>query len=260
MKRFVIIAVAVLSLTPQAARGQEPPLPEVVPPKARTLAEQGRTAHDAGKYDEAIVSFKEAYVIAPSPGLLFNIAQAYRLQGDCDGAAMMYRRYLETDPGPEGRTIAGGHLATVERCIQQRGLRIAVDSTVGQIKIPPPPLVQVSSSVERRTPIEKTVGIGLTIGGSAALGVALYYGLAARDASSTVEDAYGQGAKWSDIADVDARGERAATLAKAFGIGGGLAVVTGVTLYVLGKRAERNLPVAVAPTKHGAEVTLAWRF
>ena len=36
--------------------------------------------------------------------LLFNLAQAYRLQGNCDDAALMYRRYLATNPGVEQRT------------------------------------------------------------------------------------------------------------------------------------------------------------
>lgn len=233
-------------------------MPEVIPPKARKLAEQGRAAHDAGKYDEAIVAFKEAYVIAPSPGLLFNIAQAYRLHGDCDDAAMMYRRYLETGPSSEGRTIAEGHLVVVDRCVQARGLHITIDSTVGQIKIPPPPVD--THAIIRRGQLEKTVGIGLTIGGAAALSVAMYYGFQAHDASTAVEDAYAHGAKWKDIAEVDARGERASTLAKVFGISGGVAVAIGITSYLVGKRTERPMPVAVVPTRHGAEVALAWRF
>ena len=71
-----------------------------VPAKARALAERGRADHDRGDYGAAIAEFTEAYALAPSPALLFNLAQAYRLAGRCDDAALMYRRYLTGDPAP----------------------------------------------------------------------------------------------------------------------------------------------------------------
>src|SRR5262245_32026750 len=103
----VVLAIGVV-VAPIAASADG--VTGAVPTKARTLAERGRAFHDAGDYANAIAAFTQAYVIAPSPALLFNLAQAYRLRGDCEDAALMYRRYLNTNPSPEGRALAETHL------------------------------------------------------------------------------------------------------------------------------------------------------
>lgn len=263
MRLTTAISVAALALAPIAASAGEPSPPEIIPDKARKLADRGRAYHDAGDYEHAIAAYKEAYVIAPSPGLLFNLAQAYRLRGSCDDALMMYRRYLETGPSPEGRTIAEGHLETVERCAHKQGLNIPIDSELEHIPVLPPE--PGASLWARSRPAShgqalKDVGVGVTLTGSVALSVALYFGFKAHDASAAVEDAYAHGAKWKDVQPIDERGQRDALMATLFGIGGGLAVASGVTLYVLGKRAERATPIVVLPSNHGAEVSLAWRY
>lgn len=266
MKSPAFIAIATLALATATAHASEPSSPEVIPHKARALAERGRAFHDAGDYGNAIVAFKEAYVMAPSPGLLFNLAQAYRLAGNCDDAVMMYRRYLNTNPSPEARRIAEAHLATVERCVQKRGLTIEVGpttpTTTGALRPPAPDggTVFAKPPDEKHSELKKNIGIGVTIGGAIALSAAAYFTVDARSASQSVEEAYANGAKWRDVEAIDQRGERSARNAKILGIGGGVAVVGGVTLYVLGKRAERLAPLSIVPTKRGAEVSLSWRF
>ena len=259
--RALYIALA-LAVAPGAAAAEEPAAPEVIPPKARALAIQGRAFHDAGDYGNAIIAFKEAYVMAPSAGLLFNLAQAYRLAGNCDDAALMYRRYVATGPSVEGRTIAEGHLASVERCTHKASLGIPQDAGA--------PVViktdRASGSLFATSPqsdrarLEKNVGLGLVIGGGVALGIATYYGFEARNSAADVEKGYAMGAKWKDLADVDARGKHAETLAKVFGIGGGVAVAGGVALYLIGRRSEQMAPIAIAPTKQGATVSASWKF
>ena len=263
MRSLPVIAFAALSLATATAHAGEPRSPDVIPQKARALAEQGRAFHNAGDYGNAIVAFKEAYVMAPSPGLLFNLAQAYRLAGNCDDASLMYRRYLNTGPSPESRVIAEAHLAGVERCMHQRGLGIQVEEpTTGALKPPAPDggTVFAEPPGPRGSSLKQNVGIGLTLGGAIALSAAAYYAFDARSAANSVEEAYATGAKWRDIEAIDQRGERSAHYATILGIGGGVAVVGGVTLYLLGKRAERLAPIAVVPTKHGAEVSFAWQF
>src|SRR5690606_28579845 len=96
--------------------------------------------HDRGDYARAIAAFKEAYVLAPSPGLLFNLAQAYRLRGNCDDAALMYRRYIAAAPrSADERALAEAHLATVVRCVQKRNLNLPPDEAMARIPVPPPP-------------------------------------------------------------------------------------------------------------------------
>ena len=262
MKALSFIVAAAIATAPGSASAGEPQPPEVIPAKARALADRGRAFHNAGDYGNAIIAFKEAYVMAPSPGLLFNLAQAYRLQGSCDDAALMYRRYLGTDPGDEGRTIAEGHLRTVERCAHKASLGIPQD--------PSSPLLiktdRESGSLFATAPpprsaqLKKDIGLGLTIGGAIALGIGAFYWNRAADAQDAVEAGYERGAKWKELEPIDQRGRGSSSKAKIFGIGGGLAVAGGVTLYLLGRRAEHIAPIAVAPAKRGATVNVSWRF
>ncbi len=261
-------AIAALALATATAHAGEPRSPEVIPPKARILAEKGRSFHEAGDYGNAIVAFKEAYVMAPSPGLLFNLAQAYRLAGNCDDASMMYRRYLNTGPLPEARLIAEAHLAGTERCTKMRGLDLRKDeaapATTGALQPPTSDgktvFLAPQDDGNQRADLKKNIGIGVTLAGGIALTAAAYYAYDAHSASSSVEEAYQNGAKWKDVEATDQRGERSARYAKILGVGGGVVVLGGVTLYMLGKRAERMPPLAVIPTKNGAEVSWAWQF
>ncbi len=261
--RVALLAAALLASAPAIA--------EPIPKKARELAAHGREMHKRGDYERAIAAFKEAYVLAPSAGLLFNLAQAYRLMGNCDDASLMYRRYLATNPAPDARAIAETHLETVERCMHQRALDIPLDDSMAYLDVPPPPgpekLIvddqrEIAEQREGATPrhLKTTIGIGMTIGGATALGVAGYYAVRSWQIAREVESAYDHGEKWPAIRDVRARGERADRDAKIFGIAGGLAVVGGVTLWVLGRRDERANRLAITPSAKGAQLSYAWTF
>lgn len=233
-----------------------------VPQKARELAEKGRAYHDAGDYAKAVAAFKEAYVLAPSPALLFNIAQAYRLAGNCDDAAWMYRRYIDTSPDSEHRALAEQHLSSVEKC-GHGGLLVVTPPAI-DAKVPEPPKdepsVTAMTTDEPAGSRTKQVALWVGIGGGVALAGAVYFAHDASDASDNVSNLYKHGGKGSDVASQDARGQRSAELAEVFGIGGGLAVVGAGVLYAVGRHYESAQHVAVVPHAHGAEVGLSWHF
>jgi len=259
----LLVAIAVL-LAPIAARADRVGSSDV-PAKARMLAERGRAYHDAGDYANAITAFTQAYVIAPSPALLFNLAQAYRLQGDCEDAALMYRRYLATNPSAQGQALAETHLASVERCVHMLSLHIPVERAASRAVPPPPPpresvvATRTQPAPSRTAQIEKDVGVGLVLGGTVALAAATYYTVAAHNASNDVAAAYAMGAKWKDVAPIDERGKTAAARAKILGAGGVLGVAGGIVTYLIGRHTEQ-LPVTVAPTRHGVELGMSWAF
>ncbi|HET9622509.1 MAG TPA: tetratricopeptide repeat protein [Kofleriaceae bacterium] len=245
-----------------------------VPAKARELAQRGRAYHDAGDYGSAIAAFTQAYVIAPSPALLFNLAQAYRLQGNCDDAALMYQRYLATNPSPEGRALAEGHLATVERCMHKIALHIPVEkasatSSVVATHAPAASLSVDAAQSSHKAEIEKDVGLGLGLAGTGALAAALFFAVRANNASNDVSNAEapppaggkGGGGKTggTNVGAIDDRGESAASTARVLAIGGGLGLAAGVVMYVIGRRDEQA-PVVVAPTTRGAAVSMRWSF
>ncbi len=255
-KAALIAAVLVAAAAPAFADDTVSP-PERIPQRARELADKGRAYHDAGEYMKAVAAFKEAYVLAPSPGLLFNIAQAYRLAGDCDDAAWMYHRYLDTNPSEQARVLAEQHLSSVEKC-GHGGLVLSSAPTVAVVpKLEAKPL---AVDEPRQPNGMKRTALWVGVGGGIVLAGAAYFALDSMSASDKVSELYKNGAKGSVVAAEDARGQRSATLATVLGIGGGLALVSGGILYAVGQRHESLQHVAVAPHAHGAQVSLSWHF
>ncbi|CAN5772843.1 hypothetical protein BH11MYX2_BH11MYX2_39540 [soil metagenome] len=253
MKLVPFMLVAAVAAVPVVASA------DTIPERARKLAAEGRAAHEAGDYDRAISAFTEANALAPSPALLFNLAQAYRLKGNCDDASVMYRRYLATNPEEDGRVIAQGHMETSERCAHKMALSIPL---ADQEKVAARP---ASGTIVRERDrddgiIEQRVGLGLVIGGGLALAVSAYFAYDSHAAANDVEAAYAAGKPGSEIHPIDMRGQRAEKLAWGFGIGGGALVAGGVVSYVLGRRAEQAQSFAFVPAKGGGGVSYAWRF
>ncbi|MEO8842571.1 MAG: hypothetical protein ABI591_15790 [Kofleriaceae bacterium] len=237
-----------------------------IPDKARFLADRGRQLQRDGKFAEALEAYKAAYVLAPSPGLLFNLAQAYRLTGDCDDAAWMYHRFLDTDPRDDLRALVDDHLAKLQACVHI-GFRTQLDTP----SVPPPGTLerQMMPSQPARTeqvePVndgqrDERIGTYVMIGGAAALAVGTVFALEAHAASNDVADAYRGGARNPDLRSIDDRGQRDATIATVAGITGGAALITGAVLYEIGRRDDRAQHVAVVPHRDGGEVRIAWRF
>ncbi|MDX2091792.1 MAG: hypothetical protein SFX73_28280 [Kofleriaceae bacterium] len=251
------IALA-LVLAPTLLGAEPRKLP--VPRHAKQLAAKGRAAHAAGAYGDAILAYREAYGLAPSPSLLFNLAQAYRLAGNCHAAVQMYRRFLAEGPTQQVRTLAESHLGAVQRCADRPGrARVAQAPPVllpGDLAIEAP----APAAAQRPGRNMRNIGVGLAVTGAVALGFAGYYALDARDASHTVEDAYARGVPWREVRGIAESGDRSATMARSLALGGGVVIASGVIVFALGKRAEHISPMAVAPTRGGAEVSWAWEF
>lgn len=258
--RALALTAALAAAVPTSLHADDALRPEQIPNKARQLADRGRAAHDLGDYQTAIAAFEEAYVLAPSPGLLFNIAQAYRLAGHCDEAAWMYRRFLDTKPRGNERALAETHLRTVEKC-GTGGLRTSPPAP-NDADVPAPRLARTSDRdrAPARSVTYKRAGIGAAIGGGVLVAGAVLFALDARNAADTVERAYQRGGKWADVAEANARGERSASLATTLAIGGGLAVTSGAVLYAVGRHYEKARHVAVVPTGRGAQVSWTWSF
>jgi tetratricopeptide (TPR) repeat protein len=87
--------------------------------EARRHFLQGRELLDAGSYAEAIAEFDTALSLKPSPELLFNIAQAYRLKGDAKQALETYKRFIEVSPRGPITDEARGHIEALTRQIEE---------------------------------------------------------------------------------------------------------------------------------------------
>jgi hypothetical protein len=85
--------------------------------QARVLLGQGNALFERGDLKGALVDFRAAYALYPSPKLLVNAAAAERELGDLAGAANDLRHYLD-DAGDDDATLAErarGDLKTLER-------------------------------------------------------------------------------------------------------------------------------------------------
>ncbi len=259
--RFVMGAglagLAVLALAPAPARADTE---EPVPVEAKALAARGGELYGKAEYAGAIAAYKEAYVLAPAPGLLFNLAQAYRLAGNCGDAAYMYRRFLASAPPDDERAVAQTHADSMERCAHRRGLGISEES--GASSATTGPMASGPQDAPAQPGRHKmALGIGTGVAGGIALALGVYEGVQASSASSDVEAAYARGDRWELIAPLQTRGEHAQTAERWLLAGGGIAVVAGAALFVMGRREARRVsPVMIIPASGGATVAATWNF
>ena len=115
---------------------------------ARAAHRRGTAAYQLGNWDEAIAAFRQAYALAPTPGLLFNLAQAYRAKGPegCADALRTYRAYLREDPQAPNRSLTLGHVADMERCVEENQNKAKETAPPASQPQPPPVPAQPSES------------------------------------------------------------------------------------------------------------------
>jgi len=114
----VVVVVVVLALD-GPARGQEAPSAdelEGLAPTARELSDLALRQYQGGELDAAIESFMGAFALSDNTGLLFNIAQAYRLKGDCVLAKEYYERYLTATPRSNLKSSVERRVVEMDSC------------------------------------------------------------------------------------------------------------------------------------------------
>lgn len=234
---------------------------------AERLYHDGQTAYDAKKYDDAIAAWSQSYELSHLPALVFNLAQAYRLKGDCDDAVTNYKKFLELDPKSKQRPAAEGFIKDLEPCPVAEPPK-PPDQPPPPVQQPPkpppiqqpPPKPPVATTTHRNNG-ERLAGIGLAVGGAVAVGVGAYFGSQASSDASDVKAACAAGCDYDSIKQKDQDGRSDAKLQYIlYGVGAG-AVAIGAVLYFVGSREHAEAPpVAVVPTRGGGAVSWTVRF
>src|SRR6185295_2893321 len=93
---------------------------------ARDLSDQALRHYQQGEFDAAIESFMGAFALSNNPGLLFNVAQAYRLKGDCARAGDYYQRYLSAVPETPLKASLERRVAEMRACVESGGATVVV--------------------------------------------------------------------------------------------------------------------------------------
>jgi len=119
----VLTALALAAGSIGPARAQPAPAapaaPDAAPSdkeRARVLHETGLRHYEAHQYGRAIAAYRKAYAIVPAPGILFNLAQAYRLRGDCRRAHRAYRSFLRVGGDTPEARVAREHVTSLRAC------------------------------------------------------------------------------------------------------------------------------------------------
>jgi len=99
--------------------------------------QQATRAYDLGKYQEAIDEYQKVYEIDGDPVMLYNIAQAYRLNDQPQEAIHFYRRYLQRSPDARNKDDVERKITAQEKLIEDRRKAAAAVT-------PPPPKPDVT--------------------------------------------------------------------------------------------------------------------
>ncbi len=191
---------------------------------ARGLFQAGRASYDAGKYEDALKYFQQAYDLSQRPGLLYNIGQAAdRLHQD-QKTIEVFRLYLERVPDADNRAEVEGRLRTLERLVaaEAAAQENATPTTPSGTDTTAQHSTQVSLTPTSTSTQSDGPGIApwLLIGGGGAVAVAgLVLTLVGNGQIADVEDAE-RGSMWSSV---EGKADSGPTLA-----------TTGVVMLTLG--------------------------
>jgi tetratricopeptide (TPR) repeat protein len=117
-----LVAQLVASPRVQAAAARQRPAPRDSgrsPPEdavtaARQHTRQGTALYNLDRFEPALAEYRAAYLAAPDPALLFNIAQCQRRLGHRAEALDYYRKYLRSAPGAPNRPEVERHIRELD--------------------------------------------------------------------------------------------------------------------------------------------------
>jgi tetratricopeptide (TPR) repeat protein len=259
MRGLALAAVIVVALA-RAAAAQ---------PAGDTKAEaekrfqHAESLYKGGDYLAAAGEYQAAYELSKLPGLLYNVAQSYRLGGEKQKAVDAYRLFLERAPDHQLAAVARGHLEALER--ELAAARTAQPAPAEPAEPAPGTQSELTAAAPAAAPAPgrglRIAGLVTAGAGLVALGAALHYGIEARKASDAISD---NDEGWTDsLLDRYDEGEAAETRMFVLSGVGAAALVTGGVLYYLGRRAgqaEASVTVGALPAAGGAAAVVRGAF
>lgn len=235
-----MLVVLVLGMLATSASADPTPNPASTPlTTAEILYNDGQTAYDTTDYATAIAKWQASYDISGESDLLFNIAQAYRLSGDCGHALTAYRRFMVAlDPMADQRKLANDFVRELEpRC-------------------PQTPVVVAQKADPQRSTL-KIAGLSAGGAGIVSLAIGVGFGHRASTLGGEVTRACSVFCDWTKEHSKDVAGRRDAVVGYAFDALGMAAIAGGAALYYLGYR-ETAIHVEPIAQLHESGAVLSW--
>ncbi|MGE0868534.1 MAG: tol-pal system YbgF family protein [Kofleriaceae bacterium] len=289
MRSTLLMCAALLAVAP-SARAQPAPDGGAAPAadrkaEAKAHYEKGQNHYNLGEFDQAISEFKAAYNLSSAPGLLFNIAQSYRLKKDYEQASYFYKTFLRLKPDAKNRPDVEARIAEMDKLLADQK---AMASSPPTGTVPPDGETKPAESdkpedtkpddqrsaagssdapivVERRADGSgkslMTAGLATAGAGAALIVTGVVFGKMAKSASDELDALDENMGTWTQAEqDKYDAGKRNNTIALISFIAGGAAVATGATLWVMGKLKDGSSSVAIVPTNNGATFAYGWQF
>lgn len=256
--KTVLFVVAVLAAP--GIRAQ--PAPTGGDDRVKALAAEGAAQYEAGRFCEAVQTYRKAWRIEPLSELLYNIAYIHDHQlDDPDVARVYYRRYVRArDTDRETRLKAFERLDALDALEERHVGAMAADTVAVPMRAPlagAPPAAVGTSVTPRGAPdspvnLRTASWVALGIGAAATLTGATF-ALLATQSHSKFEDAEDAAARRA----LGDEGEQRALLGD-IGLGVGLAgLATGAVLYLI---SEDDTRLGATPVPGGAAVGFSGRF
>jgi tetratricopeptide (TPR) repeat protein len=284
MKKHLAIALMLVAAAQPALAQPAPPQPQPATTddakkaEAKALYEKGLSHYNLGEFDLAIEAFRKSYALTNAPGLLFNIAQAFRLKKDYEQAVYFYQTYLRLKPDAPNRSDVEARIKEMEEAIEEQkkqatkppvgtmspeGGTTTTTTTTTTTQAPTGTATTTDTGEADGAKAQTLITAGYVTGGA---GVALLvtgavFGSMAKSAQSDLEKLGSDGGTWTqEQQDKYDAGKRNNTIAIVSFVAGGAALATGATLFIMGQMKKSKTSVAVVPTTQGATFAVGWSF
>lgn len=231
-------------------------------PTARELSNQGLRQYQQADYDGAIESFLGAFALSSNAGLLFNVAQAYRLQRDCQHAGEYYRRYLDAVPETAMKPTVERRLAEMDACTQTSQATLAAS--------PPPTTadadISARPSSSQTAPAARALWRQPAVVAAAASALALgatgvVFALRSRSAEQDLSQRYAGGGTWDDAAQQRLEaGKRDQMLSIASFAAAGTSAVIATWLGIRSQVRAPSVTIVSGDRSAGLAFAGSWRF
>ena len=262
--------------------------------KAKALFAEANQHYSLGEFDQAMTSYSLAYRLEPLPAFLFNIAQCHRKLGHYKDAIAMYQNYLVGVPDAPNKDVVDSLIeeASERQAEEDRRAaaqaKLAADLEAKRIEAEKKKVEdeRKAKEAEARTAEERHQAEALRIKheretydqhparawmiatgvvGAAGLGVGGYFAVQERDLQHEFD-----AAKCGDPAQLLPAdqlatcrqqrddGQRDATLATSFLIGGGAVVAAAAIVFAIDPGNVERPRAQVAVTPHSVGLVVHW--
>lgn len=218
---------------------------------AERLYAEGQHAYDAKNFDAALVAWKQSYELSKLPALVFNIAQAHRLRGDCTDAVANYKRFIALDPTASERGDAEGFIKDLEPTCPKPVIKLG--KAIVTPETPKPKRDPNAGSGKR------IAGLVLAGGGISLVAVGALFGSRATSLADEVNTDCADGCDWDVVKGKDADGRAAARNQYIAYGAGGVAIIAAGVLYWLGSR-DREQAITVTAKPGGGAISWTRRW